>query len=408
MTLVVSVWILSALSLAGAAYWLVVAWRVHRDGRNRPGLALGLAVEVDHWPSVSIIIPAHNEEAHAPELLRSLLAQDYAGSLEAVFVLDRCTDGTRQALETVHLRHGSHSRLALRIVENHSCPSDWAGKCNAARIGAEAARGELLLFTDADTTFESSLTRAAVALLLDRSLALLSALPEVSVRHSFESVVQPVAAIQLMKLYPIARVNAAERPRAFANGQFMLFTRESYNALGGHEAVKDDLLEDLAFARRMVHGLKRRAGLFVADGLLHVRMYESYPQFREGWRRILIEACHRNPSRMRRYAVECTVIGAGVELVALTSIGTGMAGLLWGDPPLGIAGVTAGVLALVAQKATLMHIYSLIGVGRGWVWSYGAATLVLARILWKGADDLRHRRPVRWGGRQYVLAPQTD
>jgi len=402
------VWTLCALCLGGAAYWTVVAWRVRRDGRNRPGLALGLAISREQWPGVSVIIPSHNEEEHAPELLLSLLSQEYAGSLEVIFVLDRCTDGTRQALEGAHIRGGGHSRVKVRIIDNDSCPADWAGKCNAARVGAEAATGELLLFTDADTTFDPALVRCAVALLLERSLSLLSALPAVSARHAFESAVQPVAAMQLMKLYPIARVNASVRPRAFANGQFMLFLREAYNALGGHEAVKDDLLEDLAFARRMVHGLKRRAGLFVSDGLLHVRMYESFPQFREGWRRILIEACHRNPSRMRRYAIESAIVGAAVELAALAAFVTGAVTLVRGDTPLAIAAMIAGALALIAQKATLANIYRLIGIGRGWIWAYGTATLVLARILWKGADDLRHRRPVRWGGRQYVLAPQSD
>ncbi|MSR28757.1 MAG: glycosyltransferase [Phycisphaerales bacterium] len=406
MVLVVSVWILCAFSLAGTAYWCVVFWRVERDGRNRPALSEGLSIQRAQWPRVSIIIPAHNEESHAPDLLRSLDAQIYPGEIEVIFVLDRCTDGTRSAIERA--RGASGSSRQLHLIDNASCPDDWAGKCNAARVGSDRASGELLLFTDADTTFEADLVRSSVALFLDRGLSLLSALPEVSVRQAFEAAVQPVAAIQLMKLYPIARVNAETNPRAFANGQFMLFSRESYNALGGHAAVKNDLLEDLAFARRMVHVLKRRAGLFVADGLLHVRMYESFSQFREGWRRILIEACHRNPSRMSRYAAECTVIGPGVSAIAALALATGAAALAGGDAPLGWSGIASGALALVAQGGTLARIYRIIGVPMIAVLAHPYASLIVASILRQGARDLRARRPVRWGGRQYVLEPQTD
>ncbi len=410
MFLVAAVWTLSAMSLMGAAYWAVVRYRVERDGRNRPGLAEGRSLDIDSWPAVSVIIPAHNEEAHAPDLLDSLDAQDYPGDLQFIFVLDRCTDRTRQALESSRAqRQGRQGRLPeLVIVDNDSCPEDWAGKCNAARVGAGRARGEMLLFTDADTHFDADLVRSSVALFKNRNLALLSALPAVSVRHAFEAAVQPVAAVQLMKLYPIARVNAVEAPRPFANGQFMLFSRESYEALGGHEAVKDDLLEDLAFARRMVHVLKRRAGLFVADGMLSVRMYETFAQFREGWRRILIEACHRNPSRMRRYAVETATVGAGVAAVAVGALVLGAVALTAGDKPLGIAGITAGSMALLAQFTTAARIFFLIGVPRIWALAYPYSAIVVARILLKGARDLIDRRAVRWGGRHYVLQPRTD
>ncbi len=410
MALVITVWILAALSLAGGAYWAVVRYRVERDGRNRPGLAEGESLTLPAWPSVSVIIPAHNEEEHAPDLLRTLDSQDYPGELEIIFVLDRCTDATRSALERERARSAASGlRLpTLTIIDNHSCPEDWAGKCNAARLGAAAGKGEILLFTDADTHFAPSLVRCAVALAKTRSLALLSALPEVSVRHAFEAAVQPVAAVQLMKLYPISRVNAEDEPRPFANGQFMLFTRESYDALGGHAAVKDDLLEDLAFARRMVHVLKRRAGLFVADGLLGVRMYESFAQFREGWRRILIEACHRNPSRMSRYAVENATVGAVIPLIALATLVAAACALQANDTPLAIGGFTAGAIALLLQLTTAARIYSLMGIPKRWAPTYPFGAIIVARILWKGSRDLRERRAVRWGGRQYILAPRAD
>ena len=211
-----------------------------------------------------------------------------------------------------------------------------------------------------------------------------------------------------MKIYPISKVNDEVKPRAFANGQFMLFTREAYDAAGGHTAVKDDLLEDIAFARRIVQFLRRKAGIFVADELLHVRMYESYAQFREGWRRIFIEACNRNPSRLFRYGLECVVVGAGVMIIALASIGTGILSLALSDIPLGIAGVTAGFLALICQQVTLRRIFELIGVPPIAALAYAYGSLAVTRIQWRAAKDLRAQKPVRWGGRNYVLKPQSN
>ncbi|MSR43967.1 MAG: glycosyltransferase [Phycisphaerales bacterium] len=407
---IVAVWICGALSGVGAVYWCVVGWRVRRDGRNRPSLREGLSGTLERWPSVSVIIPAHNEEAHAPDLLRTLLQQDYSGELEVIFVLDRCTDGTRAALMRVLDEHDRSKQRGptVQLIDNHSCPDDWAGKCNAAHQGALRSRGEILLFTDADTTFDPALIRASVKLLTDHALALLSALSSVSVRHGFEAIVQPAAALQLMKQYPISSVNDAIEPRAFANGQFMMFTRESYEALGGHTAVKDALLEDLAFARRMVHTMKRKAGLFIADDLLRVRMYETYGQFREGWKRIFIEASHRNPARLVRYGWECALVGTGVACFGLIGAMFGVIGWVIGDPPLGIVGVCAGCGALIIQQLVLRRIFQLIGVPKIAALAYPYAALVIARIQWSGAHDLRSGKPVRWGGRNYVLQPSRN
>lgn len=408
--LVAAVWMCAAMSVAGGLYWLIVRWRVHRDRSGRPHMRSGIDLPLDAWPTVSVVVPAHNEEQHAPELLRSLVAQSYPAALEVIFVLDRCTDASRTALEREWARHPDAARrgVSLRIIENESCPADWAGKCNAAAVGTRAATGERLLLTDADTLFDPLLVRASVALMEDRGLSLLSALPGVSIRHLFEATVQPLAAMELMKLFPIARANDAAHPRPFANGQFMLFTREGYDAIGGHAAVKDDLLEDLAFARAAVQVAHLRAGLFVADDMLHVRMYETYKQFRHGWRRIFIEAARRRPHKLRRYAMECALAGAGVFIASCTSIGCGIVALRTGDDPLGWAGIGCGAFALVSQQATLMHIFALIGVPRLGALLCTHGSIAVAGIMWQAARDLVAGKPVRWGGREYVLTPVRD
>ena len=406
---IVATWIGAALSIVVIAYWCVFAWRAARDARGRPSLreGLGLATPPSGWGAVRVVVPSHNEERHAPTLLRSLLSQDYPGPLEIVFVLDRCTDGTRAALESVAASHSHRPGCALRIVDNASCPADWAGKCNAARVGAALEGGEAawLLFTDADTRFDPGLVRSSVALAAHRGLSLLSAMPQLTSGRTFERVAQPVAALQLMKLYPPERVNRTEDPRPFANGQFMLFSREAYESIGGHASVKDDLLEDIAFARK-IHYSRRRFGLFMSDGMLITHMYESAEQFREGWTRIFIESCHRSPSRLRRYAVLSAVIGIGGPLACALTIAIGTVGGVMGDVPLMVGGAICGAAGIAVQHVVLRGIYRLMRTPRRGVWLHWLGSASLARILWRAASFLASGRPVRWGGRTYVLAPR--
>ena len=406
---IVATWIGAALSIVVIAYWSVFAWRAARDARGRPSLREGLALSAppSGWGAVRVVIPAHNEERTAPTLLRSLLAQDYPGPLEVVFVLDRCTDATRAALESVVAAHSHRSGCTVRIVDNASCPADWAGKCNAARVGAALDGGggaAWLLFTDADTRFDPGLVRSSVALAAHRGLSLLSAMPQLTSGRTFERVAQPVAALQLMKLYPPERVNRAHDPRPFANGQFMLFSRESYDAVGGHAAVKDDLLEDIAFARK-VHRANRRFGLFMSDGMLITHLYESAEQFREGWTRIFIESCHRDPSRLRRYAVLSAVIGVGGPLACALTIAIGTAGGVMGDVPLMVGGAICGAAGLLVQHMVLRGIYRLMRTPRRGVWLHWLGSASLSGILWRAATVVAAGRPVRWGGREYVLKP---
>lgn len=399
--------LLSAGSAGEVLHWGILAYRARRELREVPfarEALRGAAPEV--WPTVSVIVPAHNEERVAAACARTVLASDYAG-LELVFVLDRCTDGTRAALEPL-----AAADARLRIVDNHDCPPDWAGKCNAARVGAARATGQLLLFTDADTRFDPQLVRASVMLMRQRAWRMLSLFSSPTHDHWFEQVVQPVASLMLLKLFPIRRANANTRHRPFANGQFMLFERTAYDQLGGHAAVKDDLLEDLAFARRMKRA-KMQQGVGVSDGMLVVSMYDTWKAFRTGWRRIYMESCRRNPVRMRRQAMQ--VLAGGVLLPAARTAALLLAGAIllgWcGDAADGglhataIAGLALAAFAYVTRTVVLAGIYGAAGFPRWSAPFYTLGAAAVARIFYGGAHDLEAGVPVKWGGRQYVLEP---
>lgn len=391
---------------AGTAYWAVVWWRLHRMLPRIPVVEDHVRV-IDGEAAedlVTVVVPAHNEARVIARCAEGLLAQDHA-SLEIVFVLDRCTDETAAILRRTV---GEDPRV--RIVENDRCPEDWAGKCRAASLGAAVARGRWLVFTDADVRFAPHLVGAALRTAKARECGLLSLVGRLESGSWFERVLQPPAAVGLLRIFPLDRANRLHRPRAFANGQFMLFSREAYEAVGGHAAVKLDLLEDLAFARR-INEAGIRLGVATAKDSMGVSMYPSFEAMRRGWRRIFIEACGRSPRRMRRYAIRT----AGAALLPVAVVGAFALAVHAGSgghrlATAGLAGLAS--TAVLVQTLALRRIYRSMAMPRAAVFWFSIGCLVVANELRRGALHLESGRPIRWGGREYVIppwdAPATD
>ncbi len=387
--------------IAGAAmvavYWAIVLGRLATLLPKLPRVRSGLAVEAPAggWPSVSIIVPAHNEERVVEACAATLLASDYP-SLQVVMVLDRCTDRTRELLRPFEARDAR-----LKVIENRDCPPDWAGKCNAARVGVEHATGEYLLFTDADVEFDPQLVRASMGMASRDGRDLLSLLPTLTTETWFERVVQPVAAMTLLRMYPIEKVNHERYRRPFANGQFMLFSRAMYERIGGHASVKDDLLEDIAFARG-VEAAGGRGGIAIADGMLVVNMYATLAAMRTGWKRIFIEACKRKIARLRQNAFRVVSLGVLAPLLQVAAIVAGM--VLGGAAVVVAIAIVCGGMLL--QCFALVVIFAVSRSPISGAFFFPLGSLIVAKALWDGASDLASGRPVRWGGRDYVLTPR--
>jgi hypothetical protein len=203
------------------------------------------------------------------------------------------------------------------------------------------------------------------------------------------------------------------RRRAFANGQYMMFRRTAYQAVGGHAGVKDELLEDLALSRKIADA-GRPAGLFFADGMLTCRMYESWEQFRSGWKRIYIESAKCKVGRLRQASVVSALFGAVLPVVAVVTLLTNIALLRAAelghasrpDPVLLIAGLWLPAIGLLAWCAVLIGTYRI---GRAPVWAMPGSIMgswLVSRILGEAASDLERGIPTRWGGRGYVRKPR--
>ena len=223
-------------------------------------------------PEVSVIIPARNEQASLGACLESLVAQSGV-DFEIIVVNDHSTDRTGEI---------AASFPSVRVIEAGPLPQGWTGKNNAVACGAREARGDWLLFTDADTVHLPGSLAEALAEAKKHNAEMLSYSPEQSAVSFWEMAILPVVFAELARQYPPTKVSDPASPIAAANGQFILIRRETYDAIGGHAAVASDILEDVALARRVKADGRKIHFRYAADAV-RTRMYRNFAQLREGW-----------------------------------------------------------------------------------------------------------------------------
>ena len=233
---------------------------------------LGRHRALPEYPAVSILVPARDEERNIVACVESLLQQDYP-DFEVVVLDDDSLDATGRLL--LEIRAWSGDRL--RILPGKTLPAGWFGKHWACHQLAQAAHGELLLFTDADTVHHPTALRCAVEALQAEGAGALSVLPRQAVGSWGEMLVIPILAWTMHTFVPFI----LPRRTPTAVGQFMLFRREVYAAVGGHAAVRAEVLDDLALARN-VHRAGLRWAFLDGSGRVTTRMYRGWKETARG------------------------------------------------------------------------------------------------------------------------------
>jgi chlorobactene glucosyltransferase len=240
-------------------------------------------------PLVTAIVPARNEAANIGICVASLLNSTYP-NLEVVVIDDGSSDGTGDIVRIL----AEHAGGRLRLIDGEPLPAGWVGKTWACWQGYRVARGELLLFTDADTRHEDALLGHAVGAAETRGADLVSVLPRQLMGSVWERLVLPqIFAILGMRYFALERISRTRNPRhVIANGQFILIRRDAYEAIGGHAAVRSDIVEDQRLAQLMVETGRR---IFVAHAqeLMETRMYRSLGGIVEGWSKNLARGSRR-------------------------------------------------------------------------------------------------------------------
>jgi chlorobactene glucosyltransferase len=342
-------------------------------------------------PLVSAIIPARNERRNIERCVRSILDSQYP-ALEVIVVDDHSTDGTAEVA-----RAAASGDVRLRVVKAADLPDGWVGKQWACASGALDARGELLLFTDADTRHSPDLLPRAVNAMRARAADLFTIAGHQETHSFWERIIQPqVFALLSMRYGGTEHVSNARRAAdVIANGQYILVRREPYVALGGHGLVRDLVAEDLAMAQEFFRA-GRRVVMMLALRQFSTHMYASLRELIEGWR--------KNIYAGGRNAVPGGAIGRAAYPFLL--IATPVAGIA---PPVALVLGAAGLLSaawllwsavvVVAALVFWVSIYRFMGEP---VWYAALYPLGFALLGYISAASVVRGRRVEWKDRAYL------
>lgn len=333
-------------------------------------------------PDLSVIVPARNEEAILADCLRTLVGQPDV-SCEVIVVDDHSNDRTPEIA----------AAFAVRVIAADPLPPGWTGKCNACWTGARAAAGKWLLFTDADTRHQSGSLAEGLREAEATRAALLSYSPRQEVHSLAERALMPVIFAELASKFRPKEVSDPNSPAAAANGQYLLIRRDAYDAIGGHAAAAQGILEDVELARRAkAAGYKLQ---FRQSDVVSTRMYRTFSQLWEGWTKNLVLLFPAARALALRRILEFVLMVASV-------VTTAKALLIDRD-------MLAGSLSATVAVVVLAFFYRRIRRAH-FDWLSNALAifgLPLFALLLLNSYISHKRGSVRWKGRIYAGAQQV-
>ena len=360
------------LVIGGLAAWILLLFRRAPAAR-------------DDAESVSILIPARNEEANIEEAVRAACAQT-ASRVEVVVLDDGSTDATPRLLASLRAECPR-----LRVVGGQPLPSGWAGKAWACwQLGSEHARRDWLLFADADVRLDPEAASRALAAARAQRADFLSAFPRQLVPTPGEALLAPLMYLLLMAYLPMAFIRSHSLPSlSAACGQFMLVRRDAYLAADGHRAVAGTLHDGIKLARRM-----KAAGfsIGIVDGqdLATCRMYAGFRASWQGFARNAYEALG-SPAAL----AIMTTLNAALFVLPFLALPVSA---LWGGAAHATAAWGRAVLVVLALRVLLAWRFRY-----PWWTALATPVAVLALIGIQFESYVRHLtgRPVFWRAREY-------
>ena len=323
---------------------------------------------------VSVLVPARDEAARIGTCLASLLDQVSVPDLEILVLDDGSRDGTADAA-----RAAAGGDPRVRVLTGEPLPAGWLGKPHACDQLGRAATGGVLVFVDADVVLAPHALAATVHLLRGSGLDVASPYPRQLAETWSERLVQPLLQWSWLTLLPLRLAEASPRPSLTAgNGQLLAIDALTYRRLGGHRAVRGEVLDDIALVRA-VKAAGGRGGVVDGTWLATCRMYEDWPSLREGY------------TKSAWAATGSPLAAAGVLTVL---------GVLYVVPPLAaLRGSFAGLVGYGAAVTGRYVVAERTG-GRSLPDSFGhPASVVLLGWLTAQSWVRRRRGTLRWKGR---------
>jgi len=365
--------------------WVHRFYKVKQISRSEYFIENDKNTDLGSIPPVSILIPAKNEEENIVRCVESLLAQDHK-NIDIIVVDDRSTDATAELVTKI-----AEKDKRVRLLSIDSCPDGWSGKNHALVEGAKLAKHEILVFTDADTYHFSHCISTAVAYALNNKVDMLSINPHLVAGGVWEKLIMPVAGGVLMLWFPMDLINSDSSDLSYANGQFILFDKKSYDAIGGHRSVKQELLEDLALAKSVKSsGLKLK--VLWGPHLYQTRMYSNLKDMWNGWVRIFYHGFGKNIIKVILSILVVSIFSLVPYGLLIFSF-FGMTGFL---PK------TVSLFLLFSMYVTFFSAYPVVKSNRLYTLFHLFSSLCVCLILLNTAINIIFKRKIVWRGMSYT------
>jgi chlorobactene glucosyltransferase len=340
-------------------------------------------------PSISIVVPARNEERSIERCVRSLATQRYLDA-EVIVLDDRSTDATPHILErlTAEFPH-------VRVVRGEELPDGWVGKPWALHQAQRVAQGAWLLFTDADSTHDPAGVASALAFTLAARADALSIGSRQELGTFWELATLPfILGMIFYAVGPLEGINDPLQPeRALANGQYILVERAAYDALGGHAALRSEIVEDVQFARRIKADGRFRFVLGGGTRLASVRMYHSLPEIWAGFTKNVFMGAEGN--------VPVLLAGAGFMFVLSAPPLLTIWAIARRKP---YAALEAGAATLAAMLTWWRGI-AMVGMPPAAALLQPLGTAFFGAVMLNSTYRVLSGRGVEWRGRRYSGRP---
>jgi len=341
-------------------------------------------------PSISVIMPAKDEEPHIEQSARSVLASDYP-NIELLLVNDRSRDGT---LEIMQRLAAEDSRI--KVISLSELPPGWTGKTHAMSRATREASGEILLFTDADAVMRPDTLSRALNYFLTNTLDMLSLLPGFTRRGFIEDAVHPHLAMGLAFFYPLTEVNDPGKPAGLASGCFIMIDAKMYEHIGTWERFRTELTEDVALSKAVKAEGGKLAVLRAGD-MVCTRPFERLADVCLFWRRTFYGGLEKSVPKLLRLTANYLVL----SLLCVLFAGSG---ILWLTGGATFPMVLLCVLSALALAATVIPLAIFIRQERGY-WPYGltvpVGTLVGAWVAFSTAVTIIADEGIKWRGSLY-------
>jgi chlorobactene glucosyltransferase len=232
--------------------------------------------EIGEKPLISVLIPARNEEKNIEKCVDSFINQDYK-NFEIIVFDDNSNDLTLSILKKIKSER-------LKIIHGTSIPDNWIGKNWTCHRLSEYSKGEYLFFTDADTVHNRKTLSCAISAMSMENIDLMTAIIKMELKSFGEKITIPITIWSILTLLPlfIAYLFPKSKWLLAANGKFMLFRKNAYKKIGGHKAIKGEIVDDMALGKLIKKiGLKWK--IFNASNLVSSHMYSGFKESLEGF-----------------------------------------------------------------------------------------------------------------------------